>query len=149
LRTVLAIYLQKTRDFIEDLLTAEEWVDHRVEDMVRVVAHAVVGLYKAHGHIFRAGLAFSATDELAREAHVDHQRMLGELVTKALFAHPDVTSSAIESRQVYLALEATQAVLDSRLQFSSDWQNGDPDWDQATKDIEELFGRISGVGLGF
>ena len=145
LRTLMHRYLYQIREFIDDLLTADEWADHGVREMVRVTAHATVGLYRAHGHIFRAGLAFSATDETARLEQAAHYQNMSQRMMRAVLEHPDVTSSDEVKARVGLALEAAGAVLDTRLLYSSDWHNGEADWEQVGRDIEDLFLSISGI----
>lgn len=143
LRTVMHRYLGNIREFLDGLLQAEEWREHSVHEMIRVFVHASVGLYQAHGHIFRAGLAFAATDRGAREEYVAHQQHVRLQMKEAVLSHPDVEHTPGLDHRVELALEASEAVLDTRLLYSCDWHTGEPDWDGVVQDVQELFLRAS------
>lgn len=146
LRTVIHRYLQQIRDFLDDLLTADEWANHSFSEMVRVTSHATVGLYRAHGHIFRAGLAFAATDEDARAGLLEHYSWVRERIARAVLTHPEIQATPALERRIHLSLEACGAVLDTRLLFSDAWRNGKADWDKIACETEALFTRMSGLG---
>ena len=145
LRTVMHRYLQQIRDFMDGLLSADEWAKHSIEEMVRIITHASVGLYRAHGHIFKAGLAFSATDTPARMAQSDHYDYVLNRIARAIQSHPDVIPSADLEQRIHLALEASQALLDTRLLYEALKDDGQADWDQTAVDIEQLFLSVSGI----
>ena len=145
LRTVLSIYLAKIRDLIDDLFDGVEWNELDIEEMIRVLVDASVGLYRNYGHIFRAGLSFSATDEQARIDYLHHNRHITDQMTISLLAHRQVTSSDEQRRRIELALEASQSILDTRLLYNCDWHVGEPIWDDVARDIEEVFIQTSGV----
>ena len=145
LRTVVHRYLEQIRVFLDDLLSSEEWAKYSLAEMVRVTAHATVGLYRAHGHIFRAGLAFSATDEPARAALVTHYAWVRKRIARAVLEHPTINLSPQEEERLYLALEVCGSLLDTRILFSDAWRKGEADWDRVTAEIETLFSEVSGL----
>ena len=144
LRTVIHRYLEQIRDFMDNLLDPDEWATYPVGEMVTVTSRAAVGLYQAHGHIFRAGLAFSATDDVARRALVAHYAYMRQRIGRAVLEHPDVTATPELVKRVDLAIEASGAILDTRLLFS--WRDGGADWETVAEEIEVLFLRVSTLG---
>ncbi len=147
LRTVVHRYLEQVRSLLGDLLDPNQWVEHPVSEMISVTVHASVGLYRAHGHIFRAGLAFAATDDLARQDMVKHQTFVRELIGNAILRHPDITNEPDTKRRIDLALDASAALLDTRVVYSTEWRQGDVDWDGTATDIEQIFSSVSGIRI--
>lgn len=145
LRTVMDRYSENMIAFMTDMVAADEWRDHSVQEMIHVTARAAVGLYRSHGHILRAGLSFSATDEAARKARQTNYGEVRRMVGDAILDHPDVVRSAKLEADLALGLEAVEAVLDGRLLYSCDWRAGEPDWEQVTADVEALFEKITGL----
>ena len=144
LRTVIHRYLEQIRDFIDHLLNTDEWSHLPLGEMVRVISRTSVGLYRAHGHIFRAGLAFSATDDVARKMLVAHYSHIRQRIGRAVLEHPDVEATPELARRIDLAIEASGAILDTRMLFW--WDRADADWDQVADEVELLFLRVSGLG---
>ncbi len=73
-----------------------------------------------------------------------HYAYMRQRIGRAVLEHPDVTVTPEVAKRVDLAIEASGAILDTRLLFS--WRDASANWDTVAEEIEILFLRVSALG---